>query len=104
MFLNMSTNHTISMAALVVATDTNGSMNITLKNVPDKVHKLLKRAAKEEGRSLNAHIIHKLEMEAAILERRRRLPEIIQELERFRKSRPRMDDSTPLIREDGESH
>jgi hypothetical protein len=52
-------------------------MNITLKNVSPKLHKALKRAAKEEGRSLNAHIIHKLEIEAAILERRKRLPQII---------------------------
>jgi hypothetical protein len=79
-------------------------MNITLKNVPPNVHKALTRAAKEEGRSLNAHIIHKLEIEAAILERRKRLPQIIRELERFRKSLPRMGDSTPLIREDRESH
>jgi hypothetical protein len=82
----------------------NGSMNITLKNVPLRVHRALKRAAKEEGRSLNAHIIHKLEMEASILDRRRKLPQIIKELERFRKSLPRRDDSTPLIREDRESH
>jgi hypothetical protein len=82
----------------------NGSMNITLKNVPVRVHRALKRAAKEEGRSLNAHIIHKLEIEASILDRRRKLPQIIKELERFRNSLPRMDDSTPLIREDRESH
>jgi hypothetical protein len=79
-------------------------MNITLKNVPPNVHKALTRAAKEEGRSLNAHIIHKLEIEAAIMERRKRLPQIIKELEGFRKSLPRMGDSTPLIREDRESH
>ncbi len=79
-------------------------MNITLKNVPPKVHRALKRAAKEEGRSLNAHIIHKLEIEAAILERRKRLPQIIKELDRFRKSLPGMGNSTPLIREDRESH
>jgi hypothetical protein len=78
-------------------------MNITLKNVPPNVHKALTRAAKEEGRSLNAHIIHKLEIEAAILERRKRLPQIIKELEGFGKSLPRMGDSTPLIREDRES-
>jgi hypothetical protein len=77
-------------------------MNITLKNVPVKVHKALKQAAKEEGRSLNAHIIHKLEMEAAILERRKNFANWRKELERFRKSLPRMDDSTPLIREDRE--
>jgi len=80
----------------------NGSMNITIKNVPVRVHKALKRAAKEEGRSLNAQIIHKLEMEAAILERRRKLPQIIKELERFRNSLGPQSDSAPLIREDRE--
>jgi plasmid stability protein len=29
-------------------------MTITLKNVPDEVYRTLKRAAKEQGRSLNA--------------------------------------------------
>jgi len=49
-------------------------MTITLKNVPDDVCQELKRAAKEQGRSLNAQIIHTLEAEAARLERRRKLP------------------------------
>lgn len=79
-------------------------MNITLKNVPVKVHKALKRAAKKEGRSLNAHIIQKLEEEAAGLERRKKFANWRKELERLRKSLPPMDDSTPLIRQDRESH
>lgn len=74
-------------------------MNITFKNVPDKVYRTVKRAAKEQGRSLTAQIIHTLEMKAAILERRRRLPELIRELDRFAKSLPPMDDSTPLIQD-----
>lgn len=75
-------------------------MNITLKNVPDKVYRTVKRAAKEQGRSLNAQIIHTLAAEAALLERRRKLPELIKELDRFAKSLPPMDDSTPLIRQE----
>jgi hypothetical protein len=47
-------------------------MNITLKNVPDKVYRTVKRAAKEQGRSLNAQIIQLLETEAAHLERRKK--------------------------------
>jgi len=47
-------------------------MNITLKNVPEKVYQTVKRAAKEQGRSLNAQIIHALEAEAAEFERRKR--------------------------------
>jgi hypothetical protein len=75
-------------------------MTITLKNVPDEVYRTLKRAAKEQGRSLNAQIIHTLEAEAALLERRRKLPELIKELDRFAKSLPPMEDSTPLIRQE----
>ncbi len=77
-------------------------MNITLKNVPPKVHKALKRAAKAEGRSLNAHIIQKLEMEAAQLERRRKLPQLIRKLNQFAASLPPMDDSAPIIRRERE--
>jgi hypothetical protein len=79
-------------------------MNITLKNVPDKVYRTVKRAAKEQGRSLNAQIIHTLAAEAALLERRRKLPELIRELDRFAKSLPPMDDSTPLIRQERQRH
>jgi plasmid stability protein len=75
-------------------------MTITLKNVPDEVYRTLKRAAKEQGRSLNAQIIHTLEAEAALLERRRKLPELIKELDQFAKSLPPMEDSTPLIRQE----
>jgi hypothetical protein len=78
----------------------NGSMNITLKNVPDKVCRTVKRAAKEQGRSLNAQIIQLLEMEAAHLERRKKLPELIKKLDRFAASLGPMDDSTPLIRQE----
>jgi hypothetical protein len=79
-------------------------MNITLKNVPDKVYRTVKRAAKEQGRSLNAQIIQLLETEAAHLDRRKRLPELIKELDRFAASLGPMDDSTPLIRQERERH
>jgi len=82
----------------------NGSMNITLKNVPDKVYRAVKRAAKEQGRSLNAQIIQLLEAETAELERRRKSRQWRAELERFRKSLPPMDDSTRLIRQQRERH
>jgi hypothetical protein len=75
-------------------------MNITLKNVPDKVYRAVKRAAKEEGRSMNAQIIQLLEAEADQLERRKRLPELIKKLDRFAASLPPMDDSAPLIRQE----
>jgi hypothetical protein len=75
-------------------------MDVTLKNVPDKVYRALKRAAKEQGWTLNAQIIHALEAEAAELERRGKSRQWRAELERFRKALPPMDDSTPLIREE----
>jgi hypothetical protein len=73
-------------------------MNITLKNVPDKVYRAVKRAAKEQGRSLNAQIIRTLEAEVAEIERRKRAAKWRAELDRFAASLGPMDDSTPLIR------
>ena len=75
-------------------------MNITLKNVPDKVYRTVKRAAKEQGRSLNAQIIRALEAEAAEYERRKRAVKWRKELDQFAASLPPMDDSTPLIRQE----
>jgi hypothetical protein len=54
----------------------------------DKVYRTVKRAAKEQGRSLNAQIIQLLEAEAAELERRKKSRQWRAELERFRKSPP----------------
>jgi hypothetical protein len=79
-------------------------MNITLQNVPDKVYRTVKRAAKEQGRSLNAQIIQLLEAEAAHLERRKKPPELIKELDRFAASLPPMGDSTRLIRQERQRH
>jgi hypothetical protein len=77
-------------------------MNITLKNVPVKVHKALKKLAKEQGRSLNAQIIHTLETEAEQLERRQRAAEWREKAERFAASLPPMDPSAPIIRRERE--
>jgi hypothetical protein len=79
-------------------------MNITLKNVPDKVYRTVKRAAKEQGRSLNAQIIRALEAEAAEFERRKRVAGWRKELDRFAATLPPMDDSAPLIRQERERH
>jgi len=40
-------------------------MNITVKNVPESVYRVIKREAKNQRRSLNAQIIEALETEAA---------------------------------------
>ena len=75
-------------------------MNITLKNVPQRVYQTMRREAKDQGRSLNAQIIKTLETEVAAVARRKRLRGLRLELDRFAASIPPLDDSTPLIRED----
>jgi hypothetical protein len=73
-------------------------MNITVKNVPDSVYRVMKREAKRKRRSLNSEIIQALETEAAESERRRRFGKGLEELERFAASLPPQNDSAPLIR------
>jgi hypothetical protein len=51
----------------------NGSVNITVKNVPQPVYRVMKREAKRNRRSLDSEIIQALETRAAEAERRRRL-------------------------------
>jgi hypothetical protein len=80
----------------------NGSMNITLKNVPDSVYRVIKQEAKRKRRSLNSEIIQALEAEAAEAERRRQLSKLRKELDKFAASLPPLDDSAPLIRADRE--
>ena len=78
----------------------NGSMNITVKNIPHSIYLVMKREAKTKRRSLNAQIIQALETEAAEAERRRQLSNLRKELDRFAASLPPLDDSVPLIRGD----
>jgi plasmid stability protein len=80
----------------------NGSVNITVKNLPDPVYRVIKREAKRNRRSLNAEIIQALETEAAEAERRRQLSGLRKELERFAATLPPLDDSAPIIRRDRE--
>jgi Antitoxin FitA-like, ribbon-helix-helix len=77
-------------------------MNITLKNVPDSVYRVIKQEAKRKRRSLNSEIIQALEAEAAEAERRRQLSKLRKELDKFAASLPPLDDSAPLIRADRE--
>ncbi len=77
-------------------------MNITVKNVPDSVYRVMKREAKRKRRSLNSEIIQALEAEAAEAERRRQLSKGLRELEAFAASVPQQGDSAPLIRADRE--
>jgi len=77
-------------------------MNITVKNIPESIYRVMKREAKRKRRSLNAEIIQALETEAAEAERRRQLGNLRKELDRFAASLPLLDDSVPLIRQDRE--
>ena len=80
----------------------NGSMNITVKNLPESVYRVIKREAKRNRRSLNAEIIQTLATEAAEAEQRPQLGGLRKELERFAASLPPLDDSAALIRRDRE--
>ncbi len=75
-------------------------MNITVKNIPESIYRVMKREAKRKRRSLNSEIIQLLESEAAEAERRRQLGNLRKELDRFAASLPPVDDSAPLIRAD----
>jgi hypothetical protein len=75
-------------------------MNITVKNIPDSIYRVMKREAKRKRRSLNTEIILALETEAAEAERRGQLNRLRKELDRFAASLPPLDDSVPLIRGD----
>jgi len=77
-------------------------MDITVKNVPDSVYRVMKREAKKKRRSLNSEIIRALETEAAEAERRRQLSKALGELEKFAASLPPQGDSSRLIRAERE--
>jgi len=79
-------------------------MNLTIKNIPPKVHAGLKKEAARRGRSLNARILEVLADDVALAERRRYIREHREELELFLSKLPRMPSSVPLIRADRNSH
>ena len=75
-------------------------MNITLKNVPQEIYRVMKREAEERGRSLNTQIIQVLGCETEEVRRRKHLGKVRREVERFAASLKPMEDSAPLIRRD----
>jgi len=79
-------------------------MNLTIKNIPDKVYRTLKKEAAEKGRSLNAQAILALTWNAEEAERRRKMRDSRPELERFVASLPNLPSRVPLIRADRRSH
>ena len=76
--------------------------NLSIKDLPDQVHKELKKVAKAHGQSLNSYIVHRLELDARESSRRARMRKGREEFRKFVKSLPYMGDSTELIREDRE--
>ena len=74
--------------------------NLSVKDVPDDVYRVLKEAAQTEGRSLNGYIVSLLKADAEERSRRHHMREHRREFRRFVESLPRMDSSIPLIRED----
>ena len=79
-------------------------MNLTIKKLPEKVHRALKREAAECGRSLNAEAILALARSAEEIERRRKMRETRPDLERFVAGLPKLGSSAALIREDRRRH
>jgi hypothetical protein len=76
--------------------------NLTIKDLPEKLHKQLKKTAKSQGRSLNSHVIGVLQLSEEEHARRQSMREGWKKYRAFMRSLPYMGDSTPLIREDRE--
>ena len=74
--------------------------NVTVKDIPDRVHKELKDAARLQGRSLNGYIVSILEMAIEERNRRRMMREGRVEFRAFLASLPVLAESAELIRED----
>jgi len=79
-------------------------MNLTIKNIPDKVYRTLKQEAAFQGRSLNAEVIFVLARAAEEIERRQGMRESWDDLSRFVASLPKLPSSVPLIRADRRRH
>jgi len=77
--------------------------NLNIKDVPEKLHKHLRKTAREQGRSLNSYVIHVLQLSEDERARRARMSEGWDEYQEFMKSLPPMRNSTSWIRKDRES-
>ena len=74
--------------------------SITIKDMPEVVHRQLRDEAKRQGRSLNSYILRIVEREIDEIARRQRAQQNREAFRRFVNTLPPMGDSTPLIRED----
>jgi plasmid stability protein len=81
--------------------------NLTLRRVPDDVHKALRHEADEHGRSLNAEILAILSEEAQQVRQRRNLGKVISRINGLREEvarrYPNQPDSVEVSREDRDS-
>jgi len=77
--------------------------NLNIKDVPERLHKRLKKSAKVQGRSLNSYVIHVLQVSEDESTRRARMSEGWEEYQEFMRSLPRLGDSTAWIRKDRET-
>ena len=73
---------------------------MTVKDLPDVVYSELKDAARFEGRSLNGYVVELLKASIEERNRRKLMREGRAEFRAYLASLPKMEDSTPLIRED----
>jgi len=74
--------------------------NLTVKDIPEDVYSQLKAEARSEGRSLNRYIVALLKASTEERDRRKMMRQGRAEFRAFLASLPKMEDSTPLIRED----
>jgi plasmid stability protein len=75
--------------------------NLSIKNLPDPVHKELKKAAEARGQSLNGYIVQVLKLDAEERARRARMRANRGEFRKFVRSLPHTGNlSTELLRED----
>jgi hypothetical protein len=74
--------------------------NLTIKDLPERIHKELKNAARSQGRSLNGYVVSLLELSVEERFRRKMMRAGREEFRKFLSNLPQMSDSTKLIRED----
>ncbi len=74
--------------------------NLTIKGLPDPVHKDLKRVARFEGQSLNSYVISLLQMSVDERQRRKLMRQGRESFREFVASLPRLADGTRLLRSD----
>ena len=74
--------------------------NLTIKDLPYRVHRELKRAARSQGRSLNSYILSLLELTVEERHRRKLMRQGREDFRKFMASLPDMSDSAELLRED----